>query len=809
MIIEDFEYAIRLLAKKPGFTLLTTLVMATGIGLSVYMFSFFNTIIFKDLPFKDSDSLILMSSSLNGQQDIQGLNLHDYFEIRNSIKGLSEFGGYRNKNVIVSGKDGTRRFSAIFAEANIFHLTRTTPLLGRTFTQAEDKVGAENVMVIGFDLWQSQFGGDKKVLEQSMQINGTKHRVIGVMPQGYLFPRNAQIWLPLQENASQIARGNSGAIHGLAHLEEGISKGDINKQLAVIMQRIKEKYPETNQGVSAYVTSIPGAGGRDGQPVIYTMHIVAVLILILASLNVGNLLLSRAIERSKETAIRMALGAPRARLISQMLWESIIICTLGGIIGLLVLAWGLEITESIVATFFADPLAFWWKFGLDSYTIKLFLLILAGTILVTGFIPAWKNSDGDFNAVLRDGTRGAQGKKSGRLSRILVVSEIFISMTVLIAATVMVVAAYEQSHQDIGADTDNTLVGKILLSDENYDSAEKKVQFVKTLISRLENSQGIESVVISTALPGHFSFEPAIVIEGHEYVKGSNMTYPTANYISIMPGSLDKLGVELQEGRYFNTGDNGLNKNTALVSERFVENHFLGQSALGKRFRVVDDKNKAVQWITIVGVVESTIQGNRDKKGMNTPAIYRPYTQTPRNQLSIAMTMTSGLTIASRTLRRTLKSIDADLPSYGVESYEASNVRITAPVVFISNLTALFGLAAIILAASGIYGVMSNTINQKTQEIGIKRAVGADEKEITNEFLLTGFKLLLWGGVPGILAGGTMGVAMAQMFGTGNGALSFIIFSIMTIIGGTVMFATYFPTQRALKMEPSAALHYQ
>lgn len=809
MIWQDFKYALRLLSKKPGFTALTTLVMAAGIGLSVYMFSFFNTILYKDLPFEDGASLMVVSGSYQGKRDRTKVSLHDYLEIRENVQGLSEFGAYRFQNIIISGRDGARRFSAVFAEANIFQLTRTDAILGRTYTAAEDSVGAEAVVVIGFDLWQSQFAGDESVLKKTLRINGNSHRIIGVMPQGYLFPHSAQIWLPLAADATKLSRSDTIYIRGLAHLNEGVSKDNINSQIAVIMSRIEQQYPEKNSGIGAYIATIPGSGGSGGEPVIYTMHIVAVLILILASINVGNLLLSRALERGKETAIRVALGAPRSRLISQMLWESIIICTLGGLIGFLVMAWGLEVTNPIVETFYADPLAFWWTFGIDGYTIKLFVTIVLVTIILTGFIPAWRNSGGDFNAVLRDGTRGALGKKAGRLNKILVTSEIFISMTVLIASAVMVLSAYEQTHKDMGAETDRTLVANVLLTEKDYGSPKNKVQFAKALQTSLENSVGIDKAMIASALPGHYSGTPNIAIQGREYGKNGNASYPRANYISIMPDSLAKLGVELYQGRYFNNGDDGLDKGTVLVTDSFSKLHFPEQSALGKQIRIVDSNSKQHQWLTIVGVVEHTIQGSREGEPASVPSIFRPFTQLPTAQLTIAMVYTSNANLAAKSLRKALQGIDSELASYRIESYLASNVRITAPIIFISNLTALFALAAVVLAGSGIYGVMSNTINQRIQEIGVKRALGATEQRITFEFLWSGFKLLLWGGVPGIVVGGFMGFAMNQMFGTESSALILIFVTMVVIVASAVMVATFLPTRRTLQLEPSQALHYE
>ncbi len=263
--------------------------------------------------------------------------------------------------------------------------------------------------------------------------------------------------------------------------------------------------------------------------------------------------------------------------------------------------------------------------------------------------------------------------------------------------------------------------------------------------------------------------------------------------------------VELKQGRYFNNTDHGLDKSSALVSESFAKAHFPDESAIGKRIKLTDDEN--VNWISIVGIVENTIQGNRENTRL--PTVFRPYTQLPRNQISIAIKMKAEQAVVTKTLRKTLQSIDPHLPSFKIETYTQSNDRYTAPIRFISKLISLFGLAAAFLAASGIYGVMSNTINQRTQEIGIKRALGADEDIITKEYLMTGLKQLLWGGVPGILIGSGMGFAMSQTFGTGNSALAVIATAVTIIIGSIVMYATYAPTQRALQLEPSEALHYE
>ena len=807
MVLSDIKYAVRLLAKKPNFTILTALVMTTGIGLSVYLFSFFNVMVFKALPFEDGDTLVQMSASRNGFMGMDLINLHDYYEIRQNTPGLTEFGAYRNVSLNVSGRDGARRYGGIAAESNVFQLTRTQPFMGRTFTVAENQPGAERVVVIGYDVWRTQFGGDQNIIDQNLKINGETHRIIGVMPEGYFFPYSSEMWVPLREDATKSNRGDASPIFGLAHLTDGATMETVNAELAVIMQRLEQRYPKTNTGVGAYITTIPMADIEDGAPFIYSLHVVAILILILAAINVANLLLARAIERGKETAIRVALGAPRFRLIMQMLWESVIICVTGGVIAVLILAWGLEVTEGVTKSFFVEKPKFWWKFGVDGYTLGICVAFVLGTIITTGLLPAWKNSGADFNAVLRDGTRGALGKKAGRLNKVLVISEIFVSMTVLIAATVMSVVNYKATQADYGADPTGILSAQVLMTGSTYEDDQQKALFAKNLLARLENNTGIGKVMIASELPGEIGGKPNIAIEGREYTQDQG--YPQANYISVLPGSLFKLGVELREGRYFNSGDDGLDKNTIIVTESFVERHFPEGNPVGKRVRNVEADGDNARWLTIVGVVEHTIQGESFGQNSKTPSIFRPFTQAPTEQVTVAMEMKADKSDVTHTLRDVLKSIDPELPAFNIELYTQSIERYTAPLIFITTVILLFGVAAAVLATSGIYGVMSNTINQRTQEIGVKRALGADESRITREFLMTGVKQLLIGGIPGVIMGCMMGMAMSELFPVGVLDLTIISLAVVGIVGGAVMVATYVPTKRALTMEPSQALRYE
>jgi len=808
-LTKDIQYALRLLAKKPGFTLLTTLVMAVGVGLSVFLFSMFNTMIFKDLPFKDSDRLVRFHATQDGVETHTSIELHDYAEVKNTLKGVELYSAYKEMNVNAIGRDGARRYHAVKTEPGIFQLSRTAPLLGREFSAQDDQPGAEEVIIIGYEVWRTQFGGDDNIINQTLRIDGKPHKVIGVMPQGYWFPDNTDVWLPLRQNANNTLRGKGETLAIIALLQKNVARDEINRELTVIMQRIASLYPETNKGLSLYVNAFQRGIERDGIEVVYSMQIAAILILLLASINVGNLLYSRAIERNKETAIRVALGAPRARLISQMLWESAIICSLGGLIGLLVMAWGLEVTAATVATFFTDKPAFWWDFGIDAYTLKIFFGFVLGTILATGLLPAWKNSGADFNAVLRDGTRGALGKKSGRLNRILVISEIFLSMTILIAAATMVVGAYRATFADFGVKSDNLLTARTLLRDIQYQTPEQKIQFVNSLVAQLENSPGIGKVLIASMFPADWGWTPRIALEGKEYVQAQNNAYPKVNYIMVIPSTLAKLGVELKMGRYLDNSDEGLGKQTVVVTDSFASAHFPGESALGKRLRVIDAVGHADQWLTIVGVVKHTLYGDANNESGRMPTVFRPYSQTPKNDFSIAIEMKTDRPSAVRALRNAVAAIDPELPLFQIEDYATKKKRNGAPIRFISTIFMIFGVAALVLAGTGIYGVMANTISQRTQEIGVKRALGAQDEQITRQFLFTGIKQLLWGGIPGVAAGSAMAFAMAHVIGIATTDLIFIAALMVSIIAGVVIIATYIPTKRALQLEPGDALRYE
>jgi len=807
IILNDFKYALRLLAKSPGFTLLTTLVMAAGIGLSVYLFSFINSMIFKDLPFETGNRLIQVSLQTNGVTEGKELNFQDLLEIKQQVKGLEGLAAYQSRSANITSELGSQRFSAIFAEPGFIESTLVAPIAGRLFTQNENVTGAEPVVIIGYHVWQNVFSG-QSALNQTLKINGVNHRVIGVMPDDFYFPHVAELWLPLKPKLN-VPHHQAINVNGVALVKNGHDLDEVNTQISTIMQRQALTFPETNKGHSAIAQPIPKRIVEDGMNVVYAMKIAAVLILVLAAINVGNLLLSRALERSKETAIRMALGAPRGRLISQMLWESIIICTLGGLIGLLILAWGLEVTEKVTHAFSLGRQIFWFKFGLDSYTLSLFFSFLLLTIFITGFLPAWRNSAADFNAVLRDGTRGAVGRKSGRLNKALVISEIFLSMTILTVTGVILVSNYLEQQAKNAVDNSQLLTARLQMSAEHYDTPQQKIEFMTKLNNALVDNKSIQHISFSSEMPGFETTTPTIAIEGRNYASQGEHNFPRANHVTMSIGALKNLEARLIQGRFFNISDNGLDKKTVIISDSFAQLHFANESPLGKRLRIAEFDGDSPEWLTVVGVVQHISYGQPTSAKGKVATVFRPYEQRPIPLVIVALKMLDSKEVVTQALRQSLLFIDPELPAFYIETQEARLYRFRGPTRFITNVFTLFGLAAVILAASGIYGVMSNTVRQQTQEIGIKRALGADEERIIKEFLMSGWRQLLAGAVPGAFAGGALGLLMSNVMGATESMVIGITITLFVIVSIVVTFATWLPTRQALAMEPTESLRYQ
>jgi len=628
-----------------------------------------------------------------------------------------------------------------------------------------------------------------------------------VMPDSYQFPDAGRIWLPYTAKAVGVERskGDYVAVYGV--LKPGITDELANTEIKSLMAELEDKFPKLNSNTSARIWTIQESSMGDGTSVIIlAMELAVGFILLLACINVGNLLFSRATEKGKETAIRTALGAPRATIIMQMMWESVLICSISGVLAVLFSGLWLEQSNTdLLEAFPFDP-PFWWNMTITESSIIAAIVITLVTAFITGILPAIKATSGDFNATLRDGTRGAQGKSAGRLSKIIVISEVVLSCALLLLSTGMVYSVNQQNNVDYGTSVEDIFTVRVGLPETEYKNLEKRQQYYQTVMAALKAKPEVEDVSIARTLPGNWASYENIAIDGVDY--GKKPQYPSSNSVGVAHNYFQMMEVNLREGRVFDSRDKMDSPLTAVVTENFAKKYFADGDVLGKRFKFVEtDKD----WYTIIGVVNDVLHGQPTAMNIAKPSAFTSIQQAPKRFISIVVKTkaSDASTVAnlSKIVTGVTQKIERDAPAYDVKTLRASIDQRNAGMNFVSELFLVFAAASMVLAFSGIYGVMSNTIVQKTQEIGIRRALGADESDIYKHFIIQGIKQLSIGLIIGI----PMGVALVKMLeqsSLAQGSLMLYII-IPTLISAVMFLAIYYPVQRALKLEPCAALRHE
>jgi len=807
-IFSDINFAFRTLIKNPKFTALTVFVMTTGLTLCIYMFSFIQGTMVAPLPFKDGERIRAIDMIYNGVT-YQGtsIRVHDFEDLKKRVQSYEVFDAYDVGTVNLSTNDRAVKYTGHFVTENFFEISEAKPLLGRLLSNDDALSGAEPVAIISHTLWQSLFAGDKNVLGKKLRVNTKPTTVVGVMPDSYQFPDAGRIWLPYTAKAVGVERskGDYVAVYGV--LKPGVTDELANTEIKSLMAELEVKYPKLNSNVSARIWTIQEGSMGDGTSIIIlAMELAVGFILLLACINVGNLLFSRATEKGKETAIRTALGAPRATIIMQMMWESVLICSISGVLAVLFSGLWLEQSNNdLLEAFPFDP-PFWWNMVITESSIIAAIVITLVTAFVTGILPAIKATSGDFNATLRDGTRGAQSKSAGRLSKIIVISEVVLSCALLMLSTGMVYSVNQQNNIDYGTSIENVFTTRVGLPEAEYQGLEKRQQYYQNVMTALKVKPEVQDVSITRTLPGNWATYENIAIDGVDY--GKKPQYPSASSVGIAHNYFQVMEVNLREGRVFDSRDKIGSPLTAVVTDNFVKKHFKNGDVLGKRFKFIESDQ---DWYTIIGVVNEIIHGQPTVVNIDKPTAFISLQQTPKRFVSIVVKTkaSDASTVAglSDMVTGVMQKIERDAPAYDVKTLRASIDQRNAGMNFVSELFLVFAAASMVLAFSGIYGVMSNTIVQKTQEIGIRRALGADEGDIYKHFIIQGIKQL----AIGLIIGVPMGIALVKMLeqsSLAQGSLMLYII-IPTLISAVIFLAIYYPVQRALKLEPCSALRYE
>ena len=802
--LRDIQYSLRLLLKAPGFAALTIAVMTIGLGVFIFMLSIVNTIVFRPLDFQDGERLMFVNRTVDDR--VQQTILHDYQKIKTESQSLELVVAFGSETAVLSDGVKSIRYQGIFAGAGFFEYTSVAPLLGRTLIDSDQLEGNPQVVVIGYELWQNYFGGDKNIIGTITQINRQQVEVIGVMPQGYLFPFNNQIWMPLRKTATHYLLKDSPLVRILAKAKPGVSAQAVDVELKNIFANSPDLRINPQQNVSIRAGLYKQEFMRGFMSVAYLMLSAGLFVLALSCINVGNLLLARANIRAKEIAIRVALGAPRARLITQMLWESILICCAGGLLAILFAGWGLDATTHFFMDRSTDILPFYTIMSLKLEDVISAVIIILVTALVTGLVPAWKASGGNFNSVLKDTAKTAMGKTTGRISKLLVMLEIGLSCTLMIVASVISILIYQAVTEGYGIDINNFLTARVNPPPSIYAEGPAQTGYYDRVLMDVSTIPGVEKATLMSHVPTEYlppsSFQP----EGQEF---PDFVFPQAHLVQVYPNTFDTLSIPLVEGRLIDTRDTETSPKVVVISDLLAEKLWPGESAIGKRIkRITSTPNAPDNWMTVVGLVPQIMQGSVFGPEQS-PIVYVPFSQHPRDAMAIVLKTRTDPNQYQDALAKVLHRIDPNLPMYRFAALTAQAENNRMFLQFVERIFLLFAICALVMAVTGIYGVMANHVEQRTQELGIRRALGSPDTRILLLFtrqsaiqLITGFSL-------GIPLAYFMSQSFIRIIGTESQLYLLAYILVPLIIMVAIAFATLVPLRRALRMEPAAALRYE
>ncbi len=801
-ILRDIRYGLRSLLQSPGPTLVAVVVLTFGIGLTTAGFSIVYGALLKGLPFPGGERIVVVYRNNPAQNQRQiGVPYPDYLDYRAQQHSFETVAGYYSGTVNVSGTGDAERYIGSWVTASTFDVASTRPVLGRVFRPGEDAPGGGAVAVIGYGMWQRRFGGDPGVLGKTLRANGTPFTIVGVMPAGYRFPDDADLWLPLQFDAG-MQRGAGQWLLVAGKLKPGVTVDQANADLGVIARRLQQQYPATNKDIGAVAERFVDAYvGPQPHQLLYTMMGAMFFVLLIACANVANLLLDRAMHKTREVGIRVALGAPRGAVVRQFLTEALVLSAAAAVLGTGFAAIGITVFNRAIAD--AQP-----PFFVDIRLHPAVLLFTAGVgllaTLLSGAIPAFQSSRADINEVLKDESRGSSSLHLGRVSRALVVFEIALSCGLLVAAGLMIKSVTRLRTMDPGFRVQNLFTARLGFPSGYSDTLAQR-QFFENLRERLAGLPGARSVSLSSGLPGiqgnAGSNGGAFTVEGATY--NADRDVPNARWIAAAPGFLETFAIPVLRGRGIATTDRPESDPVAVVNRGFADKYFPKGDAIGRRIRQ-GGRPSTQPWMTIVGIVPTTFSG--DPEQPFEPTYYAPMSQHYTSFVSIAV-QTGGEPLAlTSAVRGAVQSLNPDIPLYWVYSMDEALARPTWYIRVFGTLFMILGLIALFIAAVGLYAVMAFSVSRRTREVGIRMALGAGAGDVVGLVLRQG----AWQMGLGMLFGLGFAASVAQL-------MSVILFEVRprdpAIFGGVVavlvasgLVACLVPARRATRVDPLLAL---
>ncbi len=802
-LLQDLKYSIRMLLKKPSFTAIAILALAIGIGANTAIFSVVNAILLRPLPYKNFEriSMIWMDNPKLGVAE-DWHSYPNYLDFKEQNQVYEDMAAFNNRSFNLTGAGDPVRIVGLSSTASLFTVLGVEPALGQVFTEAEEEPGKDLVVVLSDGLWKSRFGRDPGIVGQQISMNGVNRTVLGIMPASFTFPeKGTDVWVPIPATPQRKQARNAISYKAVGRLKPGVTMAQAGQDMGAIAKRLDDQFSQSGYGINLVLLRDQETKGVKAALLILLGAVGFVLLI--ACANVANLLLARAAIREKEIAIRLALGAARRRVIRQLLTESMVLGFAGGAAGLLLAIWGLDALIALSPSDVPHLDQTRIDFRVLAFTLGVSLL----TGLLFGLVPAMQASKPDLNDALKEGGRGAGGGvRAIRVRNLLVVSEIALSLVLLVGAGLLIRSFVRLQQFELGFNPENLLTMRVQLPGSKYRENKQVMNFYQQLMERLEAVPGVQSAgaissVFLTDTPNSTNF----TIEGRPVPVGAEsievpLDAVTTSYFKVM-------GIPLIEGREFDEHDVPASPPVAIINQTFARRFFPNEDPIGKRYLYGSPGPDNHSWITIVGVV-----GDMRRTGFDRPV--RPETFLPQDQ-----NPDSGLTIVARTngdpaalagaLRNEVWAIDRDQSVYDVKTMRAVLSEMLSQRRFNMLLLGIFAAVALTLAAVGIYGVMSYAVAERTHEIGLRMALGAQAGDVLGLIVRQGMLLAVTGLVVGLVASFALTRLMTSLlYGvSATDPLTFI--AIPVVLTGVALGACLVPARRAIKVDPMVALRYE